>query len=47
VNGEINIQPSMTLLFTYDHRVVMGIPGAKFAERMKYYLEHPELLLAT
>jgi pyruvate dehydrogenase E2 component (dihydrolipoamide acetyltransferase) len=47
VSGEIRIQPSMTLLFTYDHRVVMGIPGAKFAERMKYYLEHPELLLAT
>jgi pyruvate dehydrogenase E2 component (dihydrolipoamide acetyltransferase) len=47
VNGEIKIQPSMRLLFTYDHRVVMGIPGAKFAEQMKYYLEHPELLLAT
>jgi len=47
INGEIGIQPSMRLLFTYDHRVVMGIPGAKFAEKMKYYLEHPELLLAS
>jgi len=46
-DDEIIIQPSMRLLFTYDHRVVMGIPGAKFAEKMKYYLEHPEILLAT
>jgi pyruvate/2-oxoglutarate dehydrogenase complex dihydrolipoamide acyltransferase (E2) component len=46
-DGEVAIQPSMRLLFTYDHRVVMGIPGAKFAEKMKYYLEHPELLIAT
>jgi len=47
VDGEIVIQPSMRLLFTYDHRVVMGIPGAKFAEKMKAYLEHPELLIAS
>jgi pyruvate dehydrogenase E2 component (dihydrolipoamide acetyltransferase) len=46
-DGEVVIQPSMRLLFTYDHRVVMGIPGAIFAEKMKYYLEHPELLIAT
>jgi pyruvate dehydrogenase E2 component (dihydrolipoamide acetyltransferase) len=46
-DGEIVIQPQMRLLFTYDHRVVMGIPGAKFAQKMKYYLEHPELLIAT
>lgn len=46
VNGEIVIRPMMNITFTYDHRVVMGIPGARFAERLKYYLENPELLLA-
>lgn len=47
VEGEVCICPFMRLLFTYDHRVVMGIPGAKFAQQMKHYLENPELLLAT
>jgi pyruvate dehydrogenase E2 component (dihydrolipoamide acetyltransferase) len=46
VNGEIVIRPMMNITFTYDHRVVMGIPGARFAERLKHYLENPELLLA-
>lgn len=41
INGAITVRPQMNALFTYDHRVVQGIPGARFAERMKAYLEHP------
>lgn len=47
VNGEIAIRPIMNLSFTYDHRVVMGIPGARFAEHVKSYLEDPESLLSN
>jgi pyruvate/2-oxoglutarate dehydrogenase complex dihydrolipoamide acyltransferase (E2) component len=37
----------MIASFTYDHRVVMGVPGGRFAEWVKYYIENPELLLAS
>lgn len=47
VNGEVAIRPIMNVTFSYDHRVVMGVPGARFAERVKHYLENPELLLAS
>lgn len=47
VNGEIAIRPMMNLGFTYDHRVVMGVPGARFAEQVKSYLEDPESLLSN
>jgi pyruvate dehydrogenase E2 component (dihydrolipoamide acetyltransferase) len=46
VNGEIVIRPMMGVTFSYDHRVVMGVPGGRFAESVRYYLENPELLLA-
>jgi pyruvate/2-oxoglutarate dehydrogenase complex dihydrolipoamide acyltransferase (E2) component len=46
VNGEMCIRPMMDLTFTYDHRVVMGVPGGSFAERVQFYLENPDLLLA-
>ena len=45
VNGEVAIRPMMDLSFTYDHRVVMGIPGARFAERVQHYLDRPESLV--
>jgi pyruvate dehydrogenase E2 component (dihydrolipoamide acetyltransferase) len=47
VSGEVVIRPMMDMTFTYDHRVVMGIPGGRFAEKVKYYLENPEVLLAS
>jgi len=47
VNGEIVIKPMMGITFSYDHRVVMGVPGARFAERLVYYLENPEIMLAS
>jgi pyruvate/2-oxoglutarate dehydrogenase complex dihydrolipoamide acyltransferase (E2) component len=45
VDGLIGIRPILDVTFTYDHRVVMGIPGARFAERVKHYLENPEALV--
>ncbi len=47
VNGKLQIKPILKLSFSYDHRVVMGIPGGRFADRVKYYLENPDLLLAA
>jgi len=44
VNGEVAVRPMMDLSFTYDHRVVMGVPGARYAEWVKRYLEDPESL---
>jgi 2-oxoglutarate dehydrogenase E2 component (dihydrolipoamide succinyltransferase) len=47
VAGQVAVRPIMDLSFTYDHRIVMGVPGAKYAEWVKHYLEHPELLTAA
>ncbi|MDK2853438.1 MAG: hypothetical protein PWP49_64 [Thermococcaceae archaeon] len=41
-NGEIKIASVMTLSLTFDHRAIDGAPAARFLERVKYYLEHPE-----
>lgn len=47
VDGQMAIKPILKLTFSYDHRVVMGIPGGRYADRVKHYLENPELLLAS
>jgi len=41
IDGIIAVRPRLNASFTYDHRVVQGVPGARFAERVKYYVEHP------
>jgi pyruvate/2-oxoglutarate dehydrogenase complex dihydrolipoamide acyltransferase (E2) component len=46
LDGAIVIRPIMNITFSYDHRVVMGVPGARFAERLVHYLENPEIMLA-
>jgi pyruvate/2-oxoglutarate dehydrogenase complex dihydrolipoamide acyltransferase (E2) component len=46
IDGGIGVRPQMSVSFTYDHRVVQGIPGARFAERVKAYLEAPDELRA-
>ena len=43
-NGEIKIASVMVLSLTFDHRAIDGAPAARFLERAKYYLEHPEKL---
>ncbi len=40
--GEIKIGTFMNLSLTFDHRAVDGAPAARFLQRVKYYLEHPE-----
>jgi len=47
VEGKFLVKPIMIASFTYDHRVVMGVPGGRFAEWVKYYIENPEFLLAS
>ena len=44
VGGAVVVRPRMNAVFTYDHRVVQGVPGANFAERVKAYLEDPDQL---
>ena len=39
---EIKIGTFMNLSLTFDHRAVDGAPAARFLQRVKYYLEHPE-----
>lgn len=46
IDGGIGVRPMMSTSYTYDHRVVQGVPGARFAERVKALLESPEQLLA-
>lgn len=44
VDGKVMIRPMLNVMVTYDHRVVQGVPGARFAERVKEYLERPHEL---
>lgn len=44
-DGKIVIRPMMNLSLSFDHRVIDGNEGAEFAQRVKYYLEDPELML--
>lgn len=40
-NGEITIRPVVTLSLSFDHRVVDGVPAARFLQRIKKLLESP------
>ena len=44
-NGEVVVRPMMKINFTFDHRVVDGIPAGKFAAKIKDLIECPGLLL--
>ncbi|MFQ6081255.1 MAG: dihydrolipoamide acetyltransferase family protein [Candidatus Bathyarchaeia archaeon] len=46
VNGQIAIQPTMTLSLSFDHRIIDGAPAAQFLSRIKEILENPSLLVA-
>ncbi|MEM2971370.1 MAG: dihydrolipoamide acetyltransferase family protein [Candidatus Bathyarchaeia archaeon] len=46
INGRIEIKPYMTLSLSYDHRIVDGVPAAKFLRAIKRYLEFPEVFEA-
>jgi len=40
--GKIKIGTFMNLSLTFDHRAIDGAPAARFLQKVKYYLEHPE-----
>lgn len=45
MNGQVNIQPMMTLTVSYDHRVIDGARGAQFLDTVANFLEEPLELL--
>jgi len=45
LNGEIVIRPTMTLTLSIDHRVLDGVAGARFLQRVKDLIENPTPLL--
>ena len=45
VDGQIVIQPTVTLSLSFDHRIVDGAPAARFLNRIKEILENPFLFL--
>ncbi len=45
VNGEVVIRPMMNLCLSFDHRILDGVPAARFLQRLKELLEAPLLIL--
>ncbi len=45
IDGKIEIRPRMVTSITHDHRVIDGVPAAKFLQSFTYYVENPALLL--
>ncbi len=45
MNGEIVIRPRMNLTLSIDHRVLDGVSGASFLQRVKELIENPALML--
>jgi len=41
VDGQIVIQPTVTLSLSFDHRIIDGAPAAQFLNRIKEILENP------
>jgi pyruvate dehydrogenase E2 component (dihydrolipoamide acetyltransferase) len=46
VNGQIAIQPTVTLSLSFDHRIIDGAPAAQFLNRVKEILENPPFAVA-
>lgn len=45
LGGRVSARPATTLTLVFDHRIVDGLPAAKFLQDLKRYLEDPESLL--
>jgi pyruvate dehydrogenase E2 component (dihydrolipoamide acetyltransferase) len=45
LDGEVVVQPTMTMTATFDHRAVDGAPAAEFLQTVKELLEEPALML--
>jgi len=45
LGGRVSARPSTMLTLVFDHRIVDGVPAARFLQDLKRYLEDPESLL--
>ncbi len=45
INGELAIRPVLPLSLSFDHRLIDGAAGEKFAERLQALLGNPDTLL--
>lgn len=43
--GELTVGKIMSFCFTFDHRVMDGVPACRAASRFKEYIENPSLML--
>jgi pyruvate dehydrogenase E2 component (dihydrolipoamide acetyltransferase) len=44
LGGRVSARPSTTLMLVFDHRIVDGVPAARFLREIKANLEDPEAL---
>jgi pyruvate dehydrogenase E2 component (dihydrolipoyllysine-residue acetyltransferase) len=44
-DGQVVVRPVMTLSLTYDHRILDGVPVARFYTRLQELIEQPAFLL--
>jgi len=45
MGSEVSVRPSTLLTLVFDHRIIDGVPAAKFLQDLKRTLENPEELL--
>ena len=45
IDGNIGIRSMMQVTASFDHRCIDGVLGAKFLQKLKYYLEDPKTLI--
>jgi pyruvate dehydrogenase E2 component (dihydrolipoyllysine-residue acetyltransferase) len=45
LGGRVSARPSTMLTLVFDHRIVDGVPAARFLQDLKRNLEDPESLL--
>jgi pyruvate/2-oxoglutarate dehydrogenase complex dihydrolipoamide acyltransferase (E2) component len=44
-DGQVAIEPRLSLSLSFDHRIIDGAPGAAFLKTIKDMIEEPELML--
>ena len=43
IDGQVVVRKMMALSLSFDHRLVDGVPAARFLQRIKHYIEQPFL----
>jgi len=46
IDGNVEVRLVLMLSLSYDHRIVDGVPAAQFLNKVKHYVENPEILVA-